>query len=68
MNHTINETITMLYNHALYIDFCKFDKSVSSINSDNNKLAHIRALIEFLKLWGLNHEYCRELRSVYFND
>lgn len=66
--HTINETITMLYNHALYIDYCKFDKNVNSIKGDDKKLDHINALIKFLKLWGLNHEYCNDLRSVYFND
>ena len=68
MNHTINETITMLYNHALYIDYCKFDKSVASIKADDKKLAHINALIKFLKLYGLTHDYCKDLRSVYFND
>lgn len=64
--HDINSVITMLYNHALYIDFCKFDKCVSSIKADDKKLSHINAMIKFLKLWGLNHEYCKDLRTVYF--
>lgn len=67
-DHDINAVITLLYNHALYIDYCKFDKNVNSIKADDKKLAHINALIKFLKLWGLNHEYCTDLRSVYFND
>ena len=66
--HTIDETITMLYNHALYIDYCKMDKSVTSIKADDKKLSHINALIKFLKLYGKEHEYCKNLRVVYFND
>lgn len=67
-SHTISDTITMLQNHKLYIAFCKYDKSITSVKGDDKKIEHIDALIKFLRLMEKEHVFCKDLRRVYFND
>lgn len=48
--HTRIETIQMLKAHIAYIEFCKYDHNVKTVKADDNKIAHLKAMIYFLQL------------------
>lgn len=65
--HTSNEVINMLQCHKEYIHFSKYNHSVNRIKQDENKIAHINAIINFLKLVDMPNSIIN-LRECYFND
>lgn len=48
--HTRIETIEMLKAHIAYIEYCKYEHSVKTVKSDENKISHLKAMIYFLEL------------------
>lgn len=66
--HTIDATIQMLTDHKAYIEYCKYDKSVSGIKKDNEKISHIKSMIAFLKLIGDDSIFIDDFKGAYFNE
>lgn len=62
--HTRIETIQMLKAHVAYIEFCKYDHSVKTVKADENKIAHLKAMINFLQLCTENN--FPDFERVYF--
>lgn len=65
-NHSVSEAINMLTNHADYINFIKYDHTVRRLKVDENKIAHINAMIKFLKFIQSESEYISDFKTMYF--
>ena len=50
--HTVHEVVIMLQSHIAYINFCKYDKNVKAIKADDNKIAHINAMLKYINMTG----------------
>ena len=64
--HSVTETINMLRIHADYINFIKYGHTVRRLKEDENKTAHINAMIKFLKFIQDEAEYISDFKTMYF--